>query len=413
MDKTPSITNADDAKLCELISRARERVLLVGPGVSEDVARVLQEAWTRLGPEAVDVILDVDPEVCRLGYGTLEGLKIVRAAATRAGSCVSHQPGIRIGVLICDQTTLIFSPTPLLIEAGSSQPDHPNAIQLGSPPEQVARELGLGPNRNMERLIGLDPVQQQQVEDVETNLAECPPAKFDLARRVRVFTSRFQFVELEVTGCFISRKKVPIPSQLIGLANSPDVQSQFRAHFNLINKTKLEVCTKKGRVITEASIQKQRQQLVHDFLIPIKGYGNVVLRANKDKLLKVVRKLRAAVKVFQCGITEDLQQHMTDNATALVEALLPAVIRNPPDAYTKFDGPGVSEDLIRKFLASDIESAFGTAEDLVRDMKVTLVFKDVAYESLVDKKFLEVARKAMPNVEFLHEEYEAAQAVSH
>ena len=120
MNKTPSITNADDAKLCELISGARERVLLVSPGVSEEVARVREEAWPRLGPEAVDVILDVDPEVCRLGYGTLEGLKIVRAAATRAGSCVSHQPGIRIGVLICDHTTLIFSPTPLLIGLGGN-----------------------------------------------------------------------------------------------------------------------------------------------------------------------------------------------------------------------------------------------------------------------------------------------------
>jgi hypothetical protein len=39
------------------------------------------------------------------------------------------------------------------------------------------------------------------------------------------------------------------------------------------------------------------------------------------------------------------------------------------------------------------------------------VFKDVAYESLVDPRFLGTARKAMPGVKFLHDESEAAPAV--
>jgi hypothetical protein len=43
-------------------------------------------------------------------------------------------------------------------------------------------------------------------------------------------------------------------------------------------------------------------------------------------------------------------------------------------------------------------------------MKVTLVFKDVAYESLVDQKFITIAREAMPEVEFLHEEHEVVEA---
>jgi len=48
---------------------------------------------------------------------------------------------------------------------------------------------------------------------------------------------------------------------------------------------------------------------------------------------------------------------------------------------------------------------------LVLDMKVSLVFKDLAYELLVDESFLETAREAMPTVGCLHEEWEAAKAV--
>ncbi len=413
MDKTPSITNADDAKLCELISRSRERVLLVGPGISEDVAMVLQEAWTRLGPETVDVILDVDPEVCRLGYGTLEGLKIVRAAAARAGSCVNHQPGIRIGVLICDHTTLIFSPTPLLIEAGSSQPDHPNAIQLGSPPEQVARELGLGPNRNMERLIGLDPVQQQQVEAVETDLAECPPAKFDLARRVRVYTNRFQFVELKMTGCYVSRRKVPIPSELLGFAKDQELGRRLHAAFDLINDIDLVVEVKEGentRKISESTLRDLRKEIESDFLIPLPGYGVVVLRANEENLGKAVDDLRKDVKTFHNGIDEKLQEHVDENVTALVDALLPAVKQNPPAKYKKVLGPNPSDANLRLALEESLKEAFSKASAPVQEMKVSLVFKDMTYESCNDEKLLAHLSEHVPGLEALKDEREAAEA---
>src|SRR5207249_4349523 len=99
--------------------------------------------WRQLGSDNVKVILDVDSEICRLGYGTMAGLKALQLAAAEAKTLVCHQPGVRVGVLICDDATLIYSPTPLLIEAGSTQPDQPNGVQLQSPPPEILRDLGL------------------------------------------------------------------------------------------------------------------------------------------------------------------------------------------------------------------------------------------------------------------------------
>jgi len=409
MNRKPSITNADDAKLIELIGSARKRVLFLGPGVSDAVAGALADAWTRIGAASVDVILDVDPEVCRLGYGTLEALQILRDAGARAGTLVCQQPGVRIGLLIADDTTLIFSPTPLLIEAGSTEPNRPNAIQLGTPPPDLSRDVGLGDEPAKDRVVGLDPVQPQKIEAVAQDLAQNPPVKFDLARRVRVFTSRFQFVELEMTGCFVSRKRVRIPANLMGLARNPDVEAQFQAHFNLVSRGKLKVETRRQRVITEDSLQKLRQRIVKDFLIALTGYGMVVLRANKEKLLKAARRLRASVKVFQKGVTKNLQKQIDESVKSLTDALHPAVKQNPPEPYTKLHGPHVPEAELRRMLEEDIRKAFGKAETMVLQMKVSLVFKDLAYESLVDEDFLTVARAAMPGVQFLHEEYDAAR----
>ncbi len=410
MNTEPSVTNVDESKLVTLIEAAKRRVVFLAPGVSVAVARALEKAWDRLKGATVRVIVDVDPEGCRLGYGTIEGLKILQQAAAKVQTAVCCQPGVRIGLIIADDSTFIFTPTPLLIEAGSRQPDHPNAIRLQALPYEVVKDMGLGENPEKERIIGRDAIHSTDIESMAADLANNPPVKFDLARRVRVFTSRFQFVEFEMTGCYISRKKVPIPSSLVGLAKERDVQSQFHAHFNLVNTAKLEV--KAGnKMISEEILRRRKQEITKNFLISLKSYGSVVLRANKEKFMEAVNGLEADIKTFQEGISEDLHTYMDKNAKALVRALLPAVKQNPPDAYTKVHGPSISEGQIRQLLETDIKKAFGQTSDLIEEMKVSLVFKDLAYESLVDKEFLEIAREAMPNVEFLHEEYDAVKAV--
>lgn len=409
MAKQPSITYVDDNKLIEAIHNAQHRLVFMAPGVSLDIAAALTDAWARLSTTAVTVILDVDPEVCRLGYGTLEGLKALRDAASSMSALVCHQPGVRIGLLISDDTTLVYSPTPLLIEAGSKHPEQPNAIVIDAVPKQIARDIGLGDNPNLDRVVGLDPVKPHQIDELAQDLAVAPPVKFDLARQVRVFTSRFQFVELEMTGCYISRKKVPIPSSLMGLANKKDIESQFHAHFNLVNSGGIEIRFG-DRTFTEEGLRKKKQQIAKDYLTSLTGYGNVVLRAHKENMKTAIDELCEDIYVFSEGIKDVLQAHMDSNAEALVSALFPAVKQNPPKEYTKIYGLNIPDKQLKALLTEDIRSEFGRAENLVQDMRVTLVFKDVAYESLIDNKFLAIARAAMPGVTFLHEEYDAAKA---
>jgi hypothetical protein len=123
-----------------------------------------------------------------------------------------------------------------------------------------------------------------------------------------------------------------------------------------------------------------------------------------------VKALRNEVSKFPRGMRAQLQQLIDSSRNAVVEALLPPVERNPPDEYTKTHGPRPPAALVRDRLDDDIKRAFGNADELVADMSVKLVFKDVAYESFVEEKLLETARNAMPGVEFLHDEFQAAPA---
>jgi hypothetical protein len=64
-----SVVSLDDGQLIELINRTESSLLFVSPGVSTLVADALAKKWLEIGPDAVSILIDVDPEVCRLGYG--------------------------------------------------------------------------------------------------------------------------------------------------------------------------------------------------------------------------------------------------------------------------------------------------------------------------------------------------------
>jgi len=125
-----SILSLDDEQIASLICGATRSVLFIGPRVSLPLAQAISARWIEMGSEAIQVLLDTDPEICRLGYGTIEGLRLLQETAAKLNCRVHHHPGIRIGVLIWDDKTVVFAPSPLLIEGGSTQFSHPNAIQL-------------------------------------------------------------------------------------------------------------------------------------------------------------------------------------------------------------------------------------------------------------------------------------------
>ena len=204
-----AITIANDDTLSAFVRQAQRRVLVLAPAVSSRLAAAITETWVRLGASAVSVVLDVEPEVYRLGYGEYEALAHLESVAARLGTTLNRQPGIRIGLVISDEDTIVFSPTPLLIEAGPTRQDNPNAIRLGKPPASMERDVGQGPNGIRDQVVGLDKAEKANIQRVQESLAQNPPQKFDVSRRVRVFNAAFEFVDFELSGTFIDRKTVP------------------------------------------------------------------------------------------------------------------------------------------------------------------------------------------------------------
>jgi hypothetical protein len=372
----------------------------MAPGVSDEVAKVIEAHWQTLGAEAVSVIVDVDPEVYRLGYGSFEALQQLEIVATQLGKTILHQPGIRIGLVVVDDETLIFTPTPLLIESGSPETARTNAIFLPDLPSNVANAVGLGENGDKERKVGLDPASPRQIQAVKAELESNPPVKFDLARKVRVFNAQFEFVEFELRNCYISRKTVAIPSDLMGLAKDRRTQALLRSAFHLVEKSS---------DLSEESVIKFKKCIADRFLITLPKYGTVILRSQKPRFELAVKTLRRFVRRFQKRVEDRLQQEIDANRVSLIDALLPSVAENPPKRWKKYLGAQPTREDVRSMLEAELKKVFGSAQDVVRNMEVFVIFKGVTYELLIDSAFTETVRQRIPGLGAHFDEYTAVR----
>ena len=225
-----AVVSLRDIELEGQISCARRRLVVIAPGLSESVAEAIVKKWHELGRNAVQVVLDPDPEVCRLGLGDVAALSMLHETAEQMGGEIHKQQGLRVGVVVSDETTTVYAPIPRLIEAGGLPGERLNAIRFDAP----ILEPSAGNTHSDLRSIDLhsEPLKAADVKNTAQDLDTNPPMKFDVARKVRVFNSRFEFVEFELHGLSLSRKRVPIPSDLMGLAKDPRHRSYCGVRFS-------------------------------------------------------------------------------------------------------------------------------------------------------------------------------------
>ena len=166
--------------------------------------------------------------------------------------------------------------------------------------------------------------------------------------------------------------------------------------------------SRRGRVAYQRT--KLKQFIAQKYLINLPGYGSVILRSEKEAFEIAVKALEKYIRRFQRQAQKTLQAAIDSNRKILTTALLPSVEANPPARWKKFLGTFPDRDQISRLLDRELTKAFGSIDALIANMKLTVVFKGVTYESLSDPEFRRVAQEAIPSFPDLHVEYDAAKA---
>ena len=434
----PAIQEITDVLLIEAINSAKQRVVMIAPGVWPPLANAIAEAWERLDRDRVTVILDVDPEICRIGYGSLEGLKILQAAATAHGEALAEEPGIRICVVIIDQQTFVFSPTPRQLEAPpgdspsegtplppavspsqlplelppphlpqkSPSPPKANGIVFEQPPPKLESDLGAGPDGDSGRTLGMETLNDEKLEKVTKDLEKNPTKNFDLSRAVNVYNAKLQFVELKVAGCKLSQHKARLPKALIHvLKKNPQLEEKIENSIKLLDSSDDLIS---GPGLSQESIFAERDRVQEKYLRSVDGVGTVIERARKTEFADDLKPLKKLVVDFARGIEAKLAERFEHTARQIAEELLEEVLANPPDKWRPKLGPHPNRERVLSFIVEELLRAFGTPAGKVGKMKVGVVFKDVTYDMLKDPDFQQQMEKYFPDLPPM-DEYRAAR----
>lgn len=422
MSGAGTFTVVNDKTLCEAIEATEQSLVYVAPGVTKPVVDAIGTSLRSKPHLQVTAIIDLDPEVYRLGFGTEEGLRALQDLAGQQHFALRQQQGLRVGLLVTDQRTLVYSPTPLLIEAGSTSEEKPNAIVISRDVEPTAAILhacgapgagdaGTPPPQQAE--VGKLPATPTAVEASLASLKEVPPKKFSVARIERVYESKIQFVELELTGYRLSAKRVNIPNDLL-VGEEKAFKERLKNSFLLLQGEQtikvripvfdLDTAEQKpaegsGEPPTEewseATLEEQRKALYDEFLISVPRFGHVIMRRNRPDFDKRLKLLEAQIKAFNIAIQKELAGKLADAVKALAQTLLPRIRDRLPQRYKRvLPVSAASDDLLLSILEQDLATSFGTSAEVFKP-ELRWVFKDVTYESISDQQFRDALGKAL------------------
>ena len=414
MSNERTFTNVDDTILVHHIQTATQKVVFVAPGIRKKVAEALAELYDREPKLSITAILDVDAEICRLGYGDLDGLATLKTVTEKNGGLLLHQPGIRIGLLIVDDITLVYSPTPLLIEAGSEQETKPNAIRIKTPDIPALEAACSEVEGHHGPEIGLDPAKTPDIEIVKKDLEKNPPQKFDVSRAVRVFNSRVQYVEFKFEGYKLSLKEVVVPPNMLGLGEDPQMAARWHNTFRPFQQPeyftfRYEWTDEHGSIrmerITEGTLGRDRFAIKKTFLKDIKDHGTIILRTHVPAFNQAIEHLKKKTEAFKEFVGREIGKVIEESATNLVADLWPKI----KDQGMNLNGwANATPQKKRAILTEHIMSILSVAISDY-DPKIDCRYKDVAYESIQDKDFMIAINSAFAGEEkALFGEFDAA-----
>jgi hypothetical protein len=411
----PLFRSLDSAAIAESIRAATYSVCYASPGIQIEPAKAIVEVAKRLnGPDLITVCLDFDERVMRMGFGDIAAIKYLRDA----GIVVNSTPGLRTGLVIVDEVGYIFTPTALYLEADDRPADAPNAMRLSK--DQVTEALArLSPAAKAIAIAFAKTDQEKQhikeqaievpstkvVDEafaaVEQRLQEAPPAKFDIARQVRVFNAYLQYVELKLTGAAIQRHRLSIPPSIQRLGGTKDLEGRLRTTFDLIEK---------GGGLSSKVLEGKLTDIRNNFTPSLgKDHGRVVLNAAKPHLDQRLAEFRAELKAHQERVERELQRQLDESRKQIVDYFVPRVVASPPDAmrggFLNFE-----EADARAWLDSELDRVFPKAETLIQKMQLEVRYKDVTFETLNREDFLDAVKSAFPRIDWdkAYEDFRAA-----
>ena len=418
----------NDKLLSQRIVAASRQIVFIAPAVSKTVALALGECFEKAGRVSITVVLDPDQDAYRVGYGDPEGLEKLQQLAEDHHIALRSQPGLRIGILLSDDAVLVWSPTPRAVE-GQRGAGEANGVDLGAaieaaprvkssedrlriPTDELASPTAILSDaiRNAvaaddtdvilsQAEIGRAALTPEQVTATLEILKKNPPAPFDLARKTRVFSTKFQFVEAKLRGAQWTNREIKLSSLLLNPDVPDELQDLFETRikpFSSLAGLAVEVpvlvqgqiaYSREGNLLlapmTQTEIERAWEELLKLYLVRLEGFGLLIRRAQKGQFEADVAAYETMLKAWVEGFRIQAANEEAQLVTRVVNLI--NVRANSHAARERLRDINIKKAVVD-----------GIRKLRVTDPAAKLIFKEISWESTRDAEFTEVLGRALP-----------------
>ena len=393
-----TFTPATDDSLIALIQAAKDRLVVIAPGLTIPVAQALALCVRELPTLSLTVILDADAEVYRMGYGDPAALDIIRDASRNETCDLREQPGVRIGVVISDGRTLVYAPVSRNVEAGSTTEEKPNAIMLdGGATEKLAEASGAAEG---EPEVGMKDMQPEHITEMKADLEANPPAPFDLTRKLRVFTAAAEFVELKVLNYKLSKHEVSLPDEFVRVDDAAlrsRISSHIRAPLDGIGAQEVAVVME-GKapqvlLVDENFIEKERKEIEAQFTYVLPRKGRVILKRDRADFDRQIERLRQILEKYRDALKASVDSKREDFKSQMLEEFRERWKSNPP-SFLERRSDGDNPERIKAEILRRVDDLFSRIVNYAPP-EVSVNYKGIVIEDIEDLEFRATLRAAM------------------
>ena len=270
---------------------------------------------------------------------------------------------------------------------------------LARPPTaSCAATSTAGPLRLERERVGQDRIQPGQLEKVVKELEDNPPAPFNLARRARVFSTKFQYVEAELQGVEWTQRRIQV-SSLLQNSDLPDslqdiLETQVRPYrtkgrvaIDVTHIVKGQIAHNHlGHPILAPTIQRDIEGTWKDirdrYLFRVPGFGTLV---RKRELASFRKEIETFERVLHDWVTAFRRQAKQDETQLVSDIVLSIRARIDQSRRRKeLDGLDLTAEVRR-----------GLQKMRVIQPRVRIVVKEVSWESSRDSEFTTALRTAL------------------
>lgn len=361
--------------IAEQIWHAEKSVFLAIPGITKNISDALTESSKRLGGwDNINVVIDPSPKVYYLGYAELEAFRELE----KSGCNIKCEKNLRIGLLMVDGQVFVFSPISLNLESDEEGADSVNALALEKKVSKPIIEAIAPSSDSNEPEIGKREISEIEVKIVENTITNNPPQKPDLARKISILTSQFQFVDLSFKGSQLKNTKISLNARELGIVDE-DLVERISGQYKVFEQ--LPQNYEKGIYNLKDKYKKLRER----FTKTIGEYGTIVWISQSKDFEEAIKALQGDIDTFNKKIVKEIVDEINKSKERLKKFINENYKVNQQQSFTQ----KLAQIKKEKVIEDIVERAFSayTQEELEKNLELKHNYYNISSQMASDEGF--------------------------